>query len=76
MDSVKAIGLGLFIIGLLALIVQPMFLMLEDPEVPLGISAGYWTMMLGMAVLLFVAARDRMKASAEEAGDEDMQRKY
>ncbi|MDP6627030.1 MAG: hypothetical protein QGG50_03935 [Methanopyri archaeon] len=76
MDILKTLGIGLFLIGLVVLTVGPMFMMLEDKEVPLGISLGYWAMMLGMALLLIKAYQDRVVAAAEEAGDEDMQRKY
>ena len=75
MDILKTLGIGLFLIGLVVLIVGPMFMLFEDPEVPLGISIGYFSLMAGMLLLLVKAYQDRVVAAAEEADDEDMQRK-
>ncbi len=75
MDTLQALGTGLFLIGLVVLIILPTYLNFQDSDKHVGISLGNLAIVSGMALLLVKAYQDRLVADAEEAGDEDMQRK-
>lgn len=79
-DPVQRAGLVLFGGGMLMLLAYPLYIFLTvalfAEDTPAAIGLGLTAILLGLAVLLATALRDRMNADKEDDNDEDTDRKY
>ncbi|MCD4739818.1 hypothetical protein K8R43_01350 [archaeon] len=66
MNGKEAFGVGLLILGLILLVVSPIYFALGEPDVPLVFKVGFPLFGIGFIVLLVSVFLDRLKEKEVE----------